>query len=77
MVTTIDEFSDWFDATLAMILLLANVLMQGLFIGIIQDGAFLGEDYSNQVDVAKQWRRSFAHDSKYLDLTDRSLASRV
>lgn len=77
LVTTIDEFSDWFDATLAMILLLANVLMQGLFIGIIQDGAFLGEDYSNQVDVAKQWRRSFAHDSKYLDLTDRSLASRV
>lgn len=77
LVTTLDGASDFFDAFLAMLLLLANVLMQALFIGIIQLDAFLGEDYSNQVDTAKTWRKSFAHDAKYLDLTDRSLASRV
>eukprot|EP00434_Breviolum_minutum_P013330 symbB.v1.2.011748.t1/scaffold796.1/size162622/7 len=77
LVTTLDGASDCFDAFLAMLLLSANVLMQALFIGIIQLDAFLGEDYSNQVDSAKTWRKSFAHDAKYLDLTDRSLASRV
>ncbi|CAK9042130.1 unnamed protein product, partial [Durusdinium trenchii] len=70
-------FSEAFDTITAAVILIFNLIMQSLFISIISGRSFLGEDYSNQVDDAASWRRSFAHDSKYVDLTDRSLASRV
>lgn len=35
--------------------------------GVISSSAFLGEDYSSQVEDAKAWRMSFAHDAKYVE----------
>lgn len=65
------------DVAFAILLLLLNLCMQLLFSYIITRPEFMGEEFSDKVTVAKQWRTSFAHDHKYVDLSSTSLVSRV
>ncbi|CAE7791016.1 NLRC3 [Symbiodinium sp. CCMP2592] len=65
------------DSIFACLLLLLNASMQILFIVILLSPEFLGEDFSEQLESAKEWRRSFAHDYLYVDLAEKSLATKV
>ncbi|CAE7763722.1 NLRC3 [Symbiodinium sp. CCMP2456] len=65
------------DSVFACLLLLLNASMQILFIVILLSPEFLGEDFSEQLESAKEWRRSFAHDYLYVDLAEKSLATKV
>ena len=65
------------ESFVAFLLLLVNGVMQVLFSYIIFSNEFLGADFSQKRDEAITWRRSYAHDYKYMDLTDTSLASKV
>ena len=65
------------ESLVAFLLLLVNGVMQVLFSYIIFSNEFLGDDFSQKRDEAITWRRSYAHDYKYMDLTDTSLASKV
>ena len=58
-------------------LLIVNVAMQSLFTFIIASFWFLGEGFSANLQTARVWRSSFAHDVQFVDLAGRSLATRV
>ena len=45
--------------------------------GVASKDDFIGDGFESQVDSAKVWRTSVAHDHKYMDLADTSLVSRV
>ncbi|CAE7041369.1 unnamed protein product [Symbiodinium natans] len=65
------------DLIIACFLWLGSGLMQISFFFILLSDDFLGEPFGNQVEVAKAWRESIAHDFKHMDLGDESLVSRV
>ncbi|CAE7285323.1 unnamed protein product [Symbiodinium natans] len=65
------------DLAIACFLWLASGLMQISFFLILLSEDFLGEPFGKQVEVAKAWRESIAHDFKHMDLGDESLVSRV
>ncbi|CAE7574058.1 unnamed protein product [Symbiodinium natans] len=65
------------DLVIACLLWLGSGLMQISFFFILLSDDFLGEPFGNQVEVAKAWRESIAHDFKHMDLNDESLVSRV
>ena len=67
----------WFDNVFAMLLVLLNLLMQGSFTQILLSEYFMGEPVETNLQSAKTWRTSIAHDSRYLDLAGTSLVSRV
>ncbi|CAK9040758.1 unnamed protein product [Durusdinium trenchii] len=65
------------DVIFSILLMLLNLGMQAGFSYIILGEGFMGSEFALQLDFARRWRSSFAHDHKYLDLTSRSLVSRV
>ncbi|CAK9051514.1 Vacuolar protein sorting-associated protein 11-like [Durusdinium trenchii] len=65
------------EAIFAVLLLLVNLFMQMAFMIVILTPDFLPGDIAEQIDFAKQWRISVAHDHQNLDLASTSLASRV
>ena len=67
----------WFDNIFAVLLVLLNLLMQGSFSQILLSEYFMGEPFEMNLQSAKTWRTSIAHDSRYLDLAGTSLVSRV
>ena len=67
----------WFDTVFAVALVLLNLLMQGSFSIILLSEYFMGDAFDTQVQGAKDWRTSVAHDSRYLDVAGTSLVSRV
>ena len=67
----------WFDNVFAVLLVLLNLLMQGSFSQILLSEYFMGEPFETNLQSAKTWRTSIAHDSRYLDLAGTSLVSRV
>ena len=66
-----------FDTVFALLLVLLNLLMQGSFSVILLSEYFMGQPFETNVQSAKDWRTSIAHDSRYLDLAGTSLVSRV
>ncbi|CAE7324409.1 unnamed protein product [Symbiodinium pilosum] len=69
--------SGWIDILIAAILLFASMAMQMTFCIILLTEDFLGQPFSEQIQIAQNWRRSVAHDYKYMDLEQTSLTSRV
>ena len=69
--------SGWVDNTIAVLLLVCSAGMQITFSVILLGKDFLGDPFSEQIDIAKDWRRSVAHDHKHMDLAQTSLVSRV
>lgn len=69
--------SGWVDVTIACLLLLSSAGMQITFSVILLGKDFLGDAFREQIDIAKDWRRSVAHDHKHMDLAQTSLISRV
>ncbi|CAE7274679.1 unnamed protein product [Symbiodinium natans] len=67
----------WVDIILALILALTSTFMQILFVLVLLSPSFLGEPFESEIAVARSWRANIAHDSKYKDLAETSLASRV
>ena len=68
----------WIDLAIAWLLLIASAGMQITFSVILLSPSFLGEPFDEaQVEVARKWRNSVAHDSKYMDLARTSLTARV
>ncbi|CAJ1444957.1 unnamed protein product [Effrenium voratum] len=65
------------DIFFAIVLLLLNVGMQAMFSYIIIGEDFMGKDFGIELVKARQWRTSFAHDHKHLDLAGSSLVTRV
>lgn len=65
------------DGIFSILLLLLNAAMQILFTSILLSPSFLGNGFDEQVEGARIWRRSSAHDAKNMDLAQRSLATRV
>ena len=65
------------ESIFASLLLTMNATMQILFTIILVSPEFLGEGFSEQLESARVWRRSSAHDVQYVDLSKRSLGSRV
>ena len=68
---------DFMEAFFACALLMVNVAMQSLFTLIIASPEFLGTDFKENVQSAETWRSSFAHNVAYVDLSGKSLATRV
>ncbi|CAE7790008.1 unnamed protein product [Symbiodinium sp. CCMP2456] len=66
-----------FDMLFAGILVFLSLGMQAAFSWILLTDDFIGEGFDAQMDSAKTWRTSVAHDHKHMDLADRSLVSRV
>ncbi|CAE7530198.1 unnamed protein product [Symbiodinium microadriaticum] len=67
----------WVDALAALLLIAVNVGMQIAFSAILLSEPFMGETFDENVDSARIWRRSVAHDDAYVDLAGTSLVSRV
>lgn len=67
----------WLDILLTLILACMSAFMQSLFVLVILSPSFLGEPFESEIQIARTWRANIAHDSKYKDLADTSLASRV
>ena len=68
----------WIDMAIGWLLLIASAGMQITFGVILLTPSFQGEPFDeSQVRVAREWRNSVAHDSKYLDLARTSLTARV
>lgn len=67
----------WVDVTIACLLLLSSAGMQITFSVILLGKDFLGDAFREQIDIAKAWRRSVAHDHRHMDLAQTSLISRV
>ncbi|CAE7505208.1 acnB, partial [Symbiodinium microadriaticum] len=72
----------WLDILLTLILACMSLsavsaFMQSLFVLVILSPSFLGEPFESEIQIARTWRANIAHDSKYKDLADTSLASRV
>ena len=67
----------WFDNVFAAMLVLLNFGMQTAFTYVLLSDGFMGESLEKDIESAKIWRTSVAHDAKYLDLADTSLVSRV
>eukprot|EP00435_Cladocopium_sp_Y103_P032323 s977_g8.t1 len=65
------------DVAIACLLLLSSAGMQITFSVILLGKDFLGDAFREQIDIAKDWRRSVAHDHKHMDLAQTSLISRV
>ena len=65
------------ESTFASLLLMMNATMQILFTIILVSPEFLGVGLSEQLESARVWRRSSAHDVQYVDLSKRSLGNRV
>ncbi|CAJ1403798.1 unnamed protein product [Effrenium voratum] len=65
------------DVTFSILLLLLNLGMQAAFTIIISTDDFKGIPFWRQINYAKRWRVSVAHNHQYLDLSGRSLVSRV
>ncbi|CAK9005799.1 Vacuolar protein sorting-associated protein 11-like [Durusdinium trenchii] len=65
------------DVIFSLLLLLLNFGMQVMFSIIIVTPDFMGEDFVNKISVARQWRTSFAHDYRHVDLSATSLVTRV
>ena len=65
------------DVTFSILLLLLNLGMQAAFTIIISTDDFRGIPFWHQINYAKRWRISMAHDYQYLDMAGRSLVSRV
>ena len=59
-------FDRFFTATL----LLLNICMQIAFTCVLLSDGFMGEAFDTEIDNARVWRTSVAHDAKYLDLKD-------
>ncbi|CAE7316112.1 unnamed protein product, partial [Symbiodinium sp. CCMP2456] len=67
----------WVDAFAASLLIAVNLGMQIAFSAILLSEPFMGETFDENVDSARIWRRSMAHDDSYVDLSGTSLVSRV
>ncbi|CAE7260639.1 unnamed protein product [Symbiodinium microadriaticum] len=67
----------WIDHAFAIILVLLNLFMQVAFTWVLLSEGFMGDGLEKEIDSAKIWRTSVAHDAKYLDLSSTSLVSRV
>lgn len=68
----------WIDVVVAWLLLVASAGMQITFCWILTTSFFLGEPFDEgQIETARTWRRSVAHDHTYMDLAKTSLTSRV
>ena len=65
------------DVTLAILLLLLNLGMQIMFAYVILGPSFMGAEFSEEIATAQRWRDGIAHDYKYMDLSQTSLATRV
>eukprot|EP00435_Cladocopium_sp_Y103_P054786 s468_g18.t1 len=67
------------DGLFSLILLLVNLGMQASFSGILlsDDFALAGVNVEEEVDNARMWRQTIAHDWRYMDLSQTSLVSRV
>ena len=62
-----------------MLLLLVNLGMQAMFSGILLSDNFAGArvQVEEETENARRWRVSIAHDWRYMDLSETSLATRV
>lgn len=67
----------WLDALFSVLILLANVVMQTLFINILFNKSFLGDPFETNVKNTRIWRTSLAHSFRYMDLSQTSLVTRV
>lgn len=67
------------DGLFSLILLAVNLGMQASFSGILlsDDFALAGVNVEEEVDNARTWRQTIAHDWRYMDLSQTSLVSRV
>ncbi|CAE7893061.1 unnamed protein product, partial [Symbiodinium necroappetens] len=59
----------WVDALAASLLIAVNLGMQIAFSAILLSEPFMGETFDENVDSARIWRRSMAHDDAYVDLS--------
>ena len=76
MILGLTTASSW-DIIFAILLLLLNFGMQVMFSYIIMGPSFSGSDFEGEVLSAQRWRARIAHDYKYMDLKQTSLATRV
>lgn len=76
MILGLTTASSW-DIIFAILLLLLNFGMQVMFSYIIMGPSFTGSDFKGEVLSAQRWRERIAHDYKYMDLKQTSLATRV
>eukprot|EP00439_Symbiodinium_sp_Y106_P069649 s538_g12.t1 len=65
------------EVVFAVLLLLINLGMQVMFAEVILGPSFMGSPFEEEVDTARRWRAGIAHDYKYMDLQQTSLATRV
>ncbi|CAE7572710.1 hypothetical protein AK812_SmicGene25178 [Symbiodinium microadriaticum] len=65
------------DVAFSLMLLLLNLGMQVMFSYIILGSSFMGSEFAEEIQAARRWRIGSAHDYRYLDSTQTSLASRV
>ena len=65
------------EALFAFLLLLLTGAMQVLFAIIVASPEFLGPDFLENLESARTWRSSTAHDVQYVDLAEKSLATKV
>ncbi|CAE7344491.1 unnamed protein product [Symbiodinium natans] len=66
-----------FDRVFAVLLVFLNLGMQTAFSWVLLSDSFMGAAFDSNIDHAKKWRTSVAHDYKFIDLADTSLVSRV
>ncbi|CAK9020903.1 Uncharacterized protein SCF082_LOCUS15102, partial [Durusdinium trenchii] len=71
------SWSNFSESVFACALLIVNIAMQSLFTLIIASPEFLGTDFSDNLETARVWRSSAAHDVQFVDLSGKSLATRV
>lgn len=69
----------WWDVFFSLILLLVNLGMQVMFSLILFTDDFAGDSVNveEEVENARKWRTSIAHDWRHMDLGQTSLVSRV
>ncbi|CAK9019588.1 unnamed protein product [Durusdinium trenchii] len=75
----LDFRSGLWDVLFSSILLIVNIGMQAMFSTILFSEHFAGAgvDVEEELEHARLWRTSIAHDWRYMDLSETSLASRV
>jgi len=67
------------DGIFSLLLLFLNLAMQAMFSGILLSDDFAGDGMNVEEERAnaRRWRLSVAHDFRYMDLSERSLVTRV
>lgn len=78
MVLDFKRYPLW-DGIFSLLLLFLNLAMQAMFSGILLSDDFAGDGMNVEEERAnaRRWRLSVAHDFRYMDLSERSLVTRV